>query len=259
MESEQTPIVFGIGNTFIDCYANADHELLKKYDLGFGLPGNLEGEKRKVLQDLKSYDNYMEMPGGSTLNTLRALNHIMKNEYNRTDTCLYFGSIAKDRKGETIKRLLDKDGLQYKFEEHEEGYTGQCAIIIVETERTPVSDCGVNEQFTTSYLTQNMDLLSSCEILLVEGFFVSSNFEAITKVWEYAHEHNKQFAFNLCGEYWVETYKDKFLELIPNCDMIFGNLNEFKSLATILDLKYTTNEELVQSIASYKVCFRSKC
>eukprot|EP00345_Euplotes_harpa_P003340 CAMPEP_0168320922 /NCGR_PEP_ID=MMETSP0213-20121227/1962_1 /TAXON_ID=151035 /ORGANISM="Euplotes harpa, Strain FSP1.4" /LENGTH=139 /DNA_ID=CAMNT_0008322471 /DNA_START=11 /DNA_END=430 /DNA_ORIENTATION=- len=116
---QNAPVVFGLGNTFIDCSAVASHELLEKYGLQFGVPGNLTEQQIPVLNELGQLEGYHEMPGGSTLNTVRAINYLMKNKYNRENTVMYFGAIAKDEKGETIKRFLDDEGILYKFDEHE--------------------------------------------------------------------------------------------------------------------------------------------
>ena len=69
--SADSSLIFAIGNTFIDCYAEANQELLDKYNLEFGVPGELTPDQLPVLKDLESYDNYHEMPGGSALNTVR--------------------------------------------------------------------------------------------------------------------------------------------------------------------------------------------
>jgi adenosine kinase len=249
-ETSSQPILFGMGNVFIDCYANADQELLDKYGLTFGLPGELTEDQIPVLKDLEAKEGYHEMTGGSAINTLRAVNFLMKKEEQKEHTTLFFASIAKDEKGQTIKNCLDEDGVIYKFNEHDSGHTGQCAIIIVKGERTPVSNSGVNNKFETSHFTDNIDLLAPCRLLYVEGFFVSSNFEAIAACSKYALENNKTFAFNLCGEFWIEKYSDKFIEILPYCDLLFGNLNEFKSLAKILDIQYENPEDLVKQFAT---------
>jgi sugar/nucleoside kinase (ribokinase family) len=190
--------------------------LLDKYGLAFGVPGELTEDQIPVLKDLESMEGYHEMPGGSSINTLRAINYHMRKEQARDGTTLYFGSIAKDDKGSIIKQLLEEETIRIRMNEHDSGYTGQCAIVIVKGERTPVSNSGVNENFETHYFEDNIDSLSPCKMIYVEGFFTSSNYEVIRKAYEYAKENNKLFAFNLCGEYWVETYKEIFTEIIPN-------------------------------------------
>jgi len=255
------PILLGLGNVFIDWYANADHALLDNYGLKYGVPGELTEAQIPVLKDLEGMPDYHEMPGGSAVNTLRAFNHLMRKEYHKDGSTLYFGSIAKDSKGEAIKNLLEQESINFRMNEHtpsdnsdgastkSNDYTGQCAIVIVDGERTPVSNSGANNKFETSHFIDNINALDSIKILYIEGFFVSSNFEAIQKAIEYSKENNKKFALNLWGEFWIETYKDHFLEILPNCDMVFGNRNEFKSLGGILGIEYESNEDLVMKIA----------
>ena len=104
MEGEESkPVLFGLGNTFIDWYAVAKHDLLDKYGLAFGVPGELTADQRPVLEDLEALDGYQELPGGSSLNTVRAFNYLMKKEHGKEHTALYFGAIGTDSKGEVVK------------------------------------------------------------------------------------------------------------------------------------------------------------
>ena len=68
---------------------------------------------------------------------------------------------------------------------------------------------------------------------------------------KYGDEHNIKFAFNLCGEYWIETYSDKYINIIPHCDLLFGNNSEICTLAKILGFDSKDTEEWVKFIASY--------
>jgi adenosine kinase len=78
---------------------------------------------------------------------------------------------------------------------------------------------------------------------------VSSNYQAIQDSFTYANENQKLFAFNLSGEFWIETYKDKFINIIPYCDFLFGNTNEFTSLAGILNIEFESPEDLVEKLS----------
>lgn len=254
MESDQSqPLVFGLGNIFIDCYATVSKDMLEKYGLKYGFPAELTPEQLPVFEDLQAMDDYKEMPGGSTLNTVRAINYLMITHKNKKNTILLSGAVVKDKKGETIKQFLDSESIQHCFDEHEEGHTGQWAILVdVDGERTPVSNSGVNGDFRVSHISSNNDLkqsLESCKILYAEGFFVSSSYQTIKEVYTYANQNRKLFAFNLCGEYWVETYKDHFIEIIPYCDFLMGNTNEFTSLAGILNIEFKTHEELIEKLS----------
>lgn len=155
----KSPIIFALGNTFIDCSAVGSHELLEKYGLGFGLPGNLTPDQYPVLEDLKSCPNYHELTAGSAINTVRCINYVLKKDHNIENSVLYFGAISKDDSGKTVKDFLDSEGIQYAFDEHDDNYTGKCAIIIVDGERTPVSNCGVNDFIRTEHFLNNKHMI----------------------------------------------------------------------------------------------------
>ena len=170
----------------------------------------------------------------------------MKQDYQKSNTALFFGAISKDTKGQAIKEFLENDQLLYKFDEHEDNYTGQCAIIIVNGERTPLSNWGVNESIRTELFNQNKNMLEPYKFLYLEGFFISSNYEIVKELMEYASGNDKPFAYNLWGEFWINTYRDKVDEIIPYCDYVFGNLIEFQ---TLTDNKYTEAEDVVKAVA----------
>ena len=151
-----------------------------------------------------------------------------------------------------LNKLLDEEGIGYRFDEHEGYTTDQWAVVIVDGERTPLSYWKVNQEIRTQHIVDHIDLLSHWKMIYVEGFFVSSNFEAIMKIVEFSEEHKINFAFNLCGEYWVETYSDKFINIIPHCDFLFGNNNEISSMAKILGFESKDTEEWVKFVTSYK-------
>lgn len=68
----------------------------------------------------------------------------------------------------------------------------------------------------------------------------------VSELCKYASETSKTFAFNLCGEHWITTYRDRFDEIIPYTDMLFGNIAEFKVLT---DNKYEEAEQLIKEVA----------
>ena len=167
--TDHQPLLFALGNTFIDWSGTTDRSLLEKYNIAFGVPGNLTEEQLPVFKDLESSDDYHEMPGGSSINTIRAVNYLMDKNGSEGYNTLYFGTIGKDEKGETVKKLFDEEKILYRMNEQEGKHTGQCAIIIVDGERTPLSNWGVNDFFETQHFTENIDALESPNVFYVEG------------------------------------------------------------------------------------------
>ena len=110
---EDKPILFGFGSTMICWSVVADQSLLDKYDLEFGFPKELTLEQTPVLRELRDFDGYHEMPDGSAVSTVRTFNYLMNTEHNIQHSALYFGAIGTDDRGETIKNLLDSEGIKY--------------------------------------------------------------------------------------------------------------------------------------------------
>ena len=74
----------------------------------------------------------------------------------------------------------------------------------------------------------------------------------------YAKEHHIKFAFHIASEYWIETYSDKYKNILPYADFLFGNLVELKALAKILSFESWDTEEWIKFVASYKPEFNEE-
>ena len=66
-------------------------------------------------------------PGGSSLNSCRAVNHILKE----AKLCSFFGCVGKDQMGDLLEKLLTDLNIVPKLHKHETIPTGTCACIIV--------------------------------------------------------------------------------------------------------------------------------
>ena len=61
------------------------------------------------------------------------------------------------------------------------------------------------------------------------GFFIQSNYKALSMMAQFAQDNNKIFAFNFAAEYLYQTSKAEIIELIKYSDFIFCNKEEAKS------------------------------
>ena len=62
------------------------------------------------------------------------------------------------------------------------------------------------------------------------------------QVAKFAREHQKLFVFNLCGSYVCENHPKEMAELLPYVDILFGYVEEYKTLEKHLDLSALSSE-----------------
>ena len=177
--------------------------------------------------------------------------NISSTSYGRERTALYFGAIGDDSAGEETKEFLDNEGIGHWFDVHEGCSTDICAVVIVGGERTPVPLLNVNNLYRTEHIKENLHLLRSCKVILTESFFISSNFDAMMIVINYAKDMGITFAFNLGGEFWIENYIDMIKTILPYTDILFGNYQELACLTNKLGFKSFDPEECIRFIVDY--------
>lgn len=70
----------------------------------------------------------MKIPGGSSLNTTRSANFMLKDAHPKK--CAFFGSIGQDEIGKVLEQELESSGVHGYFHKDETTPTGSCAVLI---------------------------------------------------------------------------------------------------------------------------------
>ena len=98
MEGHHDYLIVGIENPLLDIQLELDSdELLVKYGLTHGQACLAEEKHQPLFAELWASPSKFVVPGGSSLNSVRAANHMLKDTHPRK--CAFFGSIGKDEIG----------------------------------------------------------------------------------------------------------------------------------------------------------------
>lgn len=106
--------------------------------------------------------------------------------------------------------------------------------------------------------------LKNSKIFYATAFFLTSNSNAlfnmldkwnqrITAIGKHNNQHHGYFALNLSATFLIDQYQKEFHELIPKCDFLFGNEDEYMHLAKALNI--VKQEELEDT----EECFMGIC
>jgi adenosine kinase len=157
------------------CLADAKHQPLF---------GEIWGDAKKVV-----------VPGGSSLNSVRAANHMLKDSH--PGKCAFFGSIGNDEIGRTLQGELERTNIHGYFSIDEETPTGSCAVLVHKKERTLCANLAACVKYRVEHLAANQQALEKAAFLYTSAFFITSNFDALMNYARFAAEHNKPLGYNL--------------------------------------------------------------
>lgn len=247
MESEK--LIFAIGNPLLDISAECSEEVLQKYELKHGHAILAEDKHKPLFEELWKAPNVELIAGGSAMNTLRCANFMLSTV--KPNSCAYFGSIAADERGDALKKSLETEGIDGDFSIADDSYTGACAVVIHNKERALIADLGACMKYKTDHFTSHAEKLAEYKIIYTTGFFITSNYEALLKVADFAVEHKKLFAFNLSAVFLIDGHKEQYEEIIPRTDFVFGNEDETSAFGKAHGVESEDRKEIASFIAKF--------
>lgn len=257
MESQK--LIFSIGNPLLDITSQAygagiegfsleaGNELLDKFALQRGLACLAEDKHKELFDQLWADEKGERTPGGAAMNVIRCANFMLKGAH--PNSCLYFGSIADDDRGKVLKSSLDDEKIEHDFSITDETYTGACAVVVVDNERSLCADLAACTKYKSAHLDENIERIKDYKIIYSTGFFITSNADALLKVSEFANENNILFSFNLSATFLIAGCKDTYLAVLPYVDLVFGNEDECDVFGETHEVGSKDRKEIAQYIA----------
>ena len=91
--------------------------------------------------------------------------------------------------------------------------------------------------------------MENAEIIYTTGFFVDSNFEAVKKICDFAHEKGKKLAFNLSAVFVIDFYADQVAHVLKYADYVFCNEDEISAYAKSKGFEHHEYDRAARTIA----------
>lgn len=245
MDSDK--LVFAIGNPLLDISAECETKVLEQYELQRGLACLAEDKHKQLFEDLMKNPTVATIPGGAAMNVLRCVNFMLKGT--KPNSCLYYGSIADDERGAVLKENLNKENINHNFSITDETYTGACAVVITDKERALCADLAACLKYKTEHIDSNIEALKDFKVLYTTGFFLSCNSEALKKVAAFSTENSITMAFNLSAVFLIGIFKQDYLDIIEQVEVVFGNEDECDEFGKIHEVGSTDRKEIAKFIA----------
>lgn len=151
----QDLLIVGIENPLLDVSVQLEsEELLTKYGLQHGQACLAEEKHLPLYDEIWRHESVQKIPGGSSLNTIRSANFMLKNEH--PGKCAFFGSIGNDEVGKVLEKELTDNGVHGYFHKEEATPTGSCAVLVHHKERTLCANLAACLKYPSSHLRTNL-------------------------------------------------------------------------------------------------------
>ncbi len=216
--------VYGIGNTLIDIFSNAEDSELIRLGLHKGTMHLINLERRAELLDfVKSASPYYSC-GGSAPNTLITLSLF------GIKTALA-GKIGKDEYGRIYEEKLAELDIIPELKTCSSSTGSSIILITPDSERTMNTYLGANREFCEEDI--NPDLIAAAEYFYFTGYMwdTENQKRAILKTIEIAEKNNTKIIFDVADPFAVSRNREDFLDLIKKHAYItFANGEEARIL-----------------------------
>jgi adenosine kinase len=92
-------------------------------------------------------------------------------------------------------------------------------------------------------------VLERAKVLYTTSFFITSNFEALLNVANYAAESNKPFGLNLSAGFLIQYNTNEVNKALQFADYVFGNEDEAQIYADVNKVEHTNLKDVAMHIA----------
>jgi sugar/nucleoside kinase (ribokinase family) len=215
--------VAGLGNAIVDVIAPADDAFLLKHNIAKGVMTLIDDFRAAQLGE--AVTEAQEAAGGSAANTIAGLASLGGKG-------LFVGKVKADRLGESFADSLKEIGVSYSTKMAESGPATACSIILVTPDghRSMNTYLGASREIGPSDIDE--EAIAGAQVLYVEGYLwdAPGAKAAINKAIAAAKRAGRKVGFTLSDPFCVARWREEFLELMANLDILFANEDEAKAL-----------------------------
>jgi sugar/nucleoside kinase (ribokinase family) len=215
--------VTAFGSAIVDVIAAVDDSFLLDHNIAKGVMTLID--EHRAHQLYTALGTPREIAGGSAANTMAGLASLGAKGN-------FAGRVKRDRLGAAFAASMRELGLNYTTTPAEAGPQTACSLIAVtpDGQRSMNTYLGAAREFAPSDVDEG-DIANS-EILYLEGYLwdAPTAKAASLKAIDIAQRVGTKIAFTLSDPFLMGRYRDEFLELLPQLDILFANEEEAKAL-----------------------------
>ncbi len=242
--------ILGIGNAIVDVFAYVDDSFLRQNNL---VKGSMKLIKSQEFFDLKKNIKVEKIvAGGSAANTMVGISYL-------NGSASFIGKINNDEFGNIYKKSLEKENVNFVYnEKNEELTTGACIVLITpDSERTMCTYLGISSTLSANDINNNN--IKNHELIFLEGYLwdEGESEKMFEQAINLAKLNHTKISMSLSDTFCVTRHKKSFNKLLrKDLDILIGNENEILELTNTKDLKESIN--LLKEINKLIVITRSE-
>lgn len=215
--------VLGIGNAIVDVLSFSKDDFIDAFGLRKGTMILINEARAEELY--RHMGPATEVSGGSAANTLAAIASL-------GGSASFIGKVRNDQLGTIFTHDMRATGVHFNTPHAYEGpSTARCLIFVTpDAQRTMNTFIGACTGLTEADIIE--DHVNASAIVYVEGYMYCNpqTKAAIRKAVRVAKAAGRQVAFTPSDVFCIENHHQDFLDLISDCDLVFANEEEVKSL-----------------------------
>ncbi|XP_018497765.1 adenosine kinase isoform X2 [Galendromus occidentalis] len=216
--------IVGFGDPLLDITANVDVSLLEKFKLGQNDSVPAGPEHAGLSEQLCRKYAPRYTAGGSTQNTLRVLQWILRQP--RISTMI--GAIGFDQFGRYLEQNARECGVDIRYHYDNQHQTGTCCVLVTKRgmNRSLVTTKGAAAHYSEQHLHRVWDSVERAKFFYVTSYFLCGNLETVLKVAHHSRRKGKVMCLNLSAPFLMDLHREKITAILPYVDIIFGNESE---------------------------------
>lgn len=215
--------VAAVGSAIVDVLAPVDDQFLLDHNIAKGVMTLIDEHRAAQLHSALGLPR--EIAGGSAANTMAGLASLGGRG-------AFEGKVKRDRLGAVFATSLKGLGVHYTTKPAIAGPpTAMCMIAVTpDGERSMNTYLGASRELSVQDVDENE--IAAAAVLYVEGYLwdAPEAKAACLKAIKVARRAGTKVAFTLSDPFLVGRYRDEFMAILGDLDIIFANEDEAKSL-----------------------------
>ncbi len=191
---------------------------------------------RELLKEVSKEKEVFHTIGGSSLNTLRTSNFILKEN----KKMFYIGGIGKDDFGEMIKTQLNKEKIDYLLVESDNKTTSIILCLIYQNkDRETFASLESTQEVNYTHFnnTKILNVLDNTKIFYTDAYLVEVLIDTYEFVFNYLYNKNTLIGIGMAQKEIITNEKEKIKKILPYVDILFMNEGEFSALEKIYEFE----------------------
>lgn len=260
-------------NPLLDITCDVTPEFLNRYNLEQDTEYIYNPRFKGVFEELEASSNSVATPGGAGLNTARVAQWMLNKCASPGSTSSlpfvsYVGCVGDDSHGKELRRQAEADGVHMCLEVTSKALTGLCAVCKLEESRSMVANLGAANELSAAFTATSevQEAIQSASAVYTTtyaaSFHVKQTLELAAATRREDSEQSSSdadldtrpvFAFGLSSKSIMDAFGEDLVDLLNKMDCVFGNAEELRGLAEMLQWdpeEPLTDAQLVAKLAT---------